>query len=42
MNCSYYKIQITVHDDMPGMPIWIQIERNSFFNITKYIFNIRK
>ena len=30
MNCSYYKIPIIVHDGMPGMPIWIQIERNSF------------
>ena len=30
MNCSYHKIPIIVHDGMPGMPIWIQIERNSF------------
>ena len=33
MNCSYYKIPITVHDGMPGMPIWIQIERNSFLTL---------
>ena len=30
MNFSYYKIPIFVHDGMPGKPIWIQIERNSF------------
>ena len=30
MNCSYHKIPIIVHDGMPGMPLWIQIERNSF------------
>ena len=30
MNCSYYKIPIIVHDGMPGKPMWIQIERNSF------------
>ena len=30
MNCSYYKIPIIVHDGMPGEPMWIQIERNSF------------
>ena len=33
MNCSYYKITITVHDGMPGMPIWIQIARNSFLTL---------
>ena len=33
MNCSYYKIPITVNDGMPGMPIWIQIERNSFLTL---------
>ena len=42
MNFSYYKIPIIVHDCMPGKPMWIQIESNSFFYITKYIFDIRK
>ena len=33
MICSYYKIPIIVHDGMHGMPIWVQIERNSLLTL---------
>ena len=30
MNYSYYKILIFVHDGMPGKPMYIQMEKNTF------------
>ena len=39
MNCSYYKIPTIVHDGMPGKPMCIRIERNSFL-ILLHTFSI--